>query len=334
MGVPAGKCAVLYLSERGRVLAEKLAAGLPDCDIIAKNGQIKSLVAAVWPDYQQIICIMAAGIAVRSAAGLCVDKNHDPCLVVVDEAGKFAVSILSGHIGGGNKLAARAAAVLGGVPVITTASDVSGQTALDLWCRQHNFLYNSKLLLTKMSARLVERGRLELWLDMPNIGHLPDDLVRTGQPEQAEVMISHHHYPGRLTLHPQNIFLGIGCNRGTEAAEITECYLEFLQENKIKPDWIVGTATIDIKIDEPGLIEFARAHGFGLRYYHKHQLNGVAGVSTSAYVLGVTGAKGVAEPAAVLAAAKGGRAGELYIKKHKWPNVTMAAARQIIEFVL
>ena len=79
-----------------------------------------------------LVCIMAAGIVVRSIAPSLKGKDTDPAVVVVDEAGRFAVSLLSGHLGGANELARRVATVLGGTAVITTATDVHGLPALDL----------------------------------------------------------------------------------------------------------------------------------------------------------------------------------------------------------
>ncbi|MDD3581927.1 MAG: hypothetical protein PHW74_13010, partial [Desulfobacca sp.] len=78
-----------------------------------------------------LVCIMAAGIVVRGVASHLKGKDRDPAVVVVDEKGRFAVSLLSGHLGGANDLARQVAQVLGGVPVITTATDVQGLPALD-----------------------------------------------------------------------------------------------------------------------------------------------------------------------------------------------------------
>ena len=68
---------------------------------------------------------MAAGIVVRGISPYLQGKDTDPAVVVVDEAGRFAVSLLSGHLGGANELPG-VATVLGGTAVITTATDVTG----------------------------------------------------------------------------------------------------------------------------------------------------------------------------------------------------------------
>jgi cobalt-precorrin 5A hydrolase len=91
-------------------------------------------------------------------------------------------------------------------------------------------------------------------------------------------------------------------------------------DNNLALQSVRSLASIDLKNDEPGLLDYARIQGYTIDFYNRDQLNGVDGVSTSAVVLKATGAKGVAEPAAVLGA--GG--GRLLVKKMKWPNVTVA----------
>ena len=84
-----------------------------------------------------LVCVMAAGIVVRGISPYLKGKDTDPAVVVVDEAGRFAVSLLSGHLGGANELARGVAQVLGGTPVITTATDVHGLPALDVLAAAH-----------------------------------------------------------------------------------------------------------------------------------------------------------------------------------------------------
>ncbi len=324
--VTEDKCAVLYLSSRGEATAKLIASRLPDCQVIVKNDKITALIHQVWSKYSRIICVMASGIAVRAIAPLCNDKYNDPCVVVVDEARKFAVSLLSGHIGGGNGLATRVAEILDGIPVITTASDVTDHTAVDLWCRDNHLVWNSKEGLTAAAATLVEKGQLKIFIDLAFSGELPVDFIQVDDYREADMCLGYSQRRDFLTCSPKNMYVGIGCNRGTSEQEIASCFEEFLATNSIQPEWIAGLATIDLKIDEVGLLQFSRKTGLGLQYFNKDQLNAVDGVESSPYVLKAIGAKGVAEPAAMLAAACSSGVGKLYTKKTKWPNVTMAVA--------
>ncbi len=74
----------------------------------------------------------------RAIAPHCQSKATDPAVVVLDECGRFAVPLLSGHLGGANDLARRLAAACGAVPVITTATDANGLFAVDEWAKQQN----------------------------------------------------------------------------------------------------------------------------------------------------------------------------------------------------
>ena len=132
--------------------------------------------ARVWADYGEIVCIMAAGIVVRTVAPLLRDKYQDPAVVVCDERGRFAVSLLSGHLGGANDLARRVAELTGGQAVLTTASDVLGRTALDLWCRDLGLIPADKAALTRAMGLLVDRGGLTVWSRYP-LPPLPADLT-------------------------------------------------------------------------------------------------------------------------------------------------------------
>ena len=94
---------------------------------------------ARFADSDALLFVGASGIAVRAIAPYVRDKLTDPAVVSVDEAGRFAVPLLSGHVGGANDLARRVAALTGGEAAVSTATDVNGRFAVDQWAREQGF---------------------------------------------------------------------------------------------------------------------------------------------------------------------------------------------------
>ncbi|MBM9613771.1 cobalamin biosynthesis protein [Desulfobulbus rhabdoformis] len=325
IGAPSPRLAILALSQGGCRLGQELASKLGG-DFFACKGRLAKQMGTVWKEYDQIICIMATGIVVRTIAPLIKDKYQDPAIVVCDELGRFAISLISGHLGGANALAEQVAAATGGQPVLTTASDVLGKTALDLWCRDRGFLVADKALFTRAMGKLVDRGVLHVWSPYP-LGTLPKDLHRVEEPAQADLIIDCRAEYGtsKALLIPKTLVVGTGCNRGTPAELIIQVIHKSCEEHGLLPQAIARLASIDLKQDEIGLLAAARELGLEIDFYSKDQLNGVEEVSTSAAVLKATGAKGVAEPAALLSAGDGAH---LLVPKMKWVDATTAIAER------
>ena len=316
------KIAFLALTENGRGLAEEIAAGLGG-EVFFCRGSLKQTLTRCWQEYEALICIMAAGIVVRTLAPLMKDKTSDPAVLVCDEKGQFVISLLSGHIGGGNRLAREVARITSGMPVITTASDVQGRTPLDLFLRDLGVRVEDRAGLTRIMGRLVNRGWINVASDYP-LPPLPNDLRLVDDLEQVDLLITTRSAgAGRAVLaHPPVLAAGIGCNRNTPASEIRQALEEACAEHGLALASVSTLASIDLKKDETGLLEVARELDLPISFYDRNRLNGVDGVSVSEAVLKATGAKGVAEPAAILAT--GG--GRLLVKKMKWANVTVAIA--------
>ncbi len=321
------KIAVITLTRGGKELADKICRLQPDCFLDNRDIPVFTKMAELWQEVDALVCVMAAGIVVRGLVQLCRDKKHDPCVLVLDEKGSFVVSLLSGHLGGGNQLATDIADKLGGQAVITTASDVTGHTALDLWVEKNGLLVENRKLLTAMSAKLVNEGQLQIFSEYENQS-LPDDFQLVFTPESADIVVSDRDFPDSraLLLRPCALMVGLGCNRGTGKGDFQAALDEFFHDEGLARNAICGFASIDLKNDEQGLLDFASDEGLPLRFYSKEQLNEVQGVSTSAAVVAATGAKGVAEPAAVLGAKTDLGPGQLILRKRKWKDVTAAVA--------
>jgi len=324
------KICILALTTEGKCLAERLSSQLPDCHVVTVFTRIAETIGEVWCEYQGIICIMATGIVVRSIAPLLQDKSSDPCIVVVDQKGQFAISLLSGHLGGGNELAVQVAAITGGQPVITTASDVTGCTSLDLWAQRNGLIVTDRKRLTEKSAKLVNGAILTVYSDLPLID-LPHDLIPDKNPDTADIVISCNKdmTSSGLCCIPEVLYLGVGCNRGTVVADIETSFMELCDIHRLDRRAVAGIGSIDVKADEPGILDFARKRAIEPCFFTRDELNAVGDVSYSAAVMKAVGAQGVAEPAALLAAGLHGHEAQLIITKMKWKDVTLAVAKRI-----
>ena len=131
-------------------------------------------------------------------------------------------------------------------------------------------------------------------------------------------------FPAGDALHliPKIGVLGIGCRRGTSAAQLEAAFAQFCAAHGLAAACITAAASIDLKAHEPGLLEFCRAHGWPVQFYSAAQLQNAPGQFTpSAFVRSVTGVDNVCERAAVLAAG-----GTIILPKQAGNGVTFALA--------
>jgi len=318
------KLAIIAITDRGRSLAEKLVHSLDGVTLLSKEKKVSTAVADSWKHFDGFIFIMAAGIVVRTIAPLVQNKHHDPCVVVMDEKGRHVISLLSGHIGGGNQLAHQLASLTGGEAVITTASDTLGLTPLDLWARQQDLYVEDQEKLTGASSKFVNCGILHLYTDL-EVDNLPTGLTQTEKWEKADIIVSNKNiYHGGATLfRPRNLIVGIGCNRGTPEIEFEESLNELLYACQLSRSSIRNLASIDKKKDEAGLLKFSRTNHWHIDFFDRNSINELKNLEISFAALKAVGAIGVAEPTALLSS----RSYLLLSRKRKWKNITMAIAQ-------
>lgn len=328
-------CAVIAFTRRGAALGRTLSQALggtlhvPPRLVEECAGEsytsVESWTAENWNSTQALIFVGACGIAVRAIAPHVKDKFSDPAVVAVDEAGNFAVSLLSGHVGGANKLARRVAAVTGGQAVITTATDVGGLFAVDVWARERQLAISDRTLAKAVSAALLEGKEIGFSSDFPVTGTLPEGLTEAPQALNIRVTDRVVDKTNTLALIPKALTLGIGCRRGKTAAEIEEAVARALNMAGLDRRAASSAASIDLKKDEPGLLEFCENWKLPFYPYRAEQLRRVPGeFHHSALVQQVTGVDNVCERAAVMAG------GTLIVPKQAANGVTVAVARKTI----
>ncbi len=279
-----------------------------------------------------LIYIGAAGIAVRAVAPYLRDKLTDPAVVAVDEQGRYAVSLLSGHVGGANRLAEKVARILEAEPVITTASDRQGLTAVDVWAEEQGLVLSDRNLAKQVASALVNGERVGFFSDFPDRWRAPDG-YEAGQRCRLNVHVTcrsdQKQEAGKepamfLRLLPRILTLGIGCRRGTEVSVIRRAAEQVFQEYGLDIRTVKQIASIDLKQDEPGLCRFAEELGTEFITFSAETLQAVEGSpAVSEFVQQVTGASNVCERAALCGA---GERAVLLVEKKIREGVTVAVA--------
>jgi len=345
-GMPPIK--IVALTPAGAGVARRLGAALGGAECWLPAGRaaageqtfdrLTAVFAEAFAQGHSLVAVMAAGIVVRQIAPLLQGKDRDPAVVVVDEAGRFAISLLSGHLGGANELARRVAAVLGGTPVITTGTDVQGLPALDLLAAQAGLIIEnlaevknvSMALLSGAAVRLVDpENRLVAVLDAyPAPFHRESDLEKAlaGDPRPT-VYVGWEERPwppGWLRLRPRVLIAGVGCHKGTPASEILAFLQAIFRQSGLSLLALQALATIAAKKDEPGLKEAAHRLKVELLWFTAEELEKVPVPTPSAQAARHVGAKSVSEAAALRATQ-----GELLVPKRKSTNITVAVARVV-----
>ena len=296
--------AYLAFTDTGLALARRLADALPgSVDRCGSGGvSLAGWTALQFAQSDALVFVGAVGIAVRAIAPHCRSKASDPAVVVLDECGRFAVPVLSGHLGGANDLARALAAVCGAVPVITTATDAHGIFAVDEWAKHQNCMVLEAERIKHVSSKLLAGQSVRFAAEFPVQGTPPAGVASARTPAEADFALTLSPAGDALHLVPHIGVLGIGCRRGTCAEQLEAAFADFCARHSLAPACIVAAASIDLKADEAGLLAFCRAHGWPITFYSAEQLRALSGPFTpSPFVQSVTGVDNVCERAAVLA---------------------------------
>ncbi len=347
MAIAAPDIAVWVITPNGRKVAMRLKKHWPAATLwfserlhtdngAAQGRLFKSLSHAVQENFDQYsghIFIMASGIVVRVIAPCLCHKTVDPAVVVVDDQGRYAVSLVSGHIGGANRLAGQVAEIIAALPVITTATDVNAKPAVDLLASESGLKIENPPAIRAVNMALLTDEKLMVhdpygWLGRALLKYAVPRPPRPGDWQGSGVYVDdrcENLAESVLVLRPASLYVGIGCNRHTPMEEIAALLRDVLEAHRLAPASIGLIASIDLKADEPGLLALAEDLQVPLKFFSKEALNRIRHVpNPSAMAVKHAGVQSVCEAAAILAA----RQGMLIVPKHKTRNVTVAIARR------
>ncbi len=301
------KISIISFSTKGFALAERLASKLNEGVMQAQayrctDGMLSGWTKEHFATADALVFVGATGIAVRAVAPYLENKTNDPAVLVIDETAKFVIPLLSGHIGGANRLANHAAASENNIKIINPKQ------------------------IKKVSASLLKGGIIRFKSFFPIKGCLPSGLVMSEN--ECDVILSINKgvtdslADKALCLVPPVLSLGIGCKKGISAEVIETVFTNLLAKEGLCREAVYSVCSIDIKAKEQGILAFCEAHGLLFQTFSAAELAAVSGnFALSKFVLETTGVDNVCERSAVL-----GSGGKLIIKKYTENGVAMALA--------
>ncbi|MFE4702292.1 precorrin-3B C(17)-methyltransferase [Streptomyces sp. NPDC056738] len=273
------------------------------------DGPVADAVRRAFAECDQMVCFLATGAVVRLVAPLLSDKGADPGVVCVDEAGRFAVSLVGGHVGGANELAREVGELLGAEPVVTTATDAVGVPGLD------TLGLPVEGDLAGVSRAMLDGEPVVLERESPwPLPALPPNVGSPAEPGAAVVRVSDRvgeTAAREVVLRPPSLVVGVGASRGAPVEEVLDLVRDALREAGLSARSVAGLATVDAKSEEPGIVGAAERLGVPVVTYTAEELAAVAVPNPSDAPLAAVGTPSVAEAAALL----GG--GELLVPKRK-----------------
>jgi len=290
----------------------------------AYSGSLGAHLETLWSQHRSFVFGLATGAVVRLIAPLLQHKSTDPAVVVVDETGKFVISLCGGHQGGGDRLTRLLAVQIGATPVLTGAANGADLPGIDVlgipwgWQRgDGDWTGVSAAIARQEPIQVIQEAGSTLWQS-----HLPETHpFQFGFPEytaevredaptpKARVWISpiqrkfspESDLP-KVQWHPRVLWVGIGCERGTSRQLIETAIQQVFRANHLAEGAIAGIATIDLKADEIGLVDLCRDRHLPLHCFTADQLRAVQVPTPSAIVEAEVGTPSVAEAAAILGA--------------------------------
>lgn len=325
---------IVALSRSGSLLARKLARDLrcrlpgnhrlyldrrfeqptaAAADVQVYDRPLRPVLQRLFRENRRLILFMPVGVAVRLLAPVMQHKHTDPAVVCVDDAGRFAVSLLSGHIGGADELAGEVAAILDATPVITSASHALDTLAVDLLGLDLGWkIEASNETITRVSAAVVngepvgvyqDAGERNWWpahqpwpanltvyptleslSQSPSVAYLviTDRLLPEPEPGVIEwdIEVRGSEYSTQrprnmVVYHPRTLVAGIGCRRGVCSDDLGDFVGMTFHRFGLWEDSLAAIATADLKADESAILDLAAWYGIPLQTYSAAELNQV-----------------------------------------------------------
>jgi cobalt-precorrin 5A hydrolase len=299
-------------------------------------------VGELFKTNEALVCIFSLGAVIRLIAPHMKDKKTDPAVVVIDDTGKFAISTLSGHLGGANQLTEDIAKVLNASAVITTAADVNKTIAVDLVGKEFGWKIDDDSTVTKVSAFMVNAEKIGVFQDAGEKDwwapkkELPKNVTTYNSFEEMKnssckgyliisdrIIDDNQILKNAVVYRPKTLVVGVGLHWDTTSNTIREGLEHCAKNFKISLKSIARFVSIKKESQVEGLQDLAKEMNVPVDYYEKEELAQITIPNPSETVQAFEGTPSVSEAAALRSSG-----GKLIVEKQKFPpNLTIAIAR-------
>jgi cobalt-precorrin 5A hydrolase len=325
------KIAIITVTENGKILGESLQNKLLtdrtiiQVEIFHKN--VKKTLINSFKKFDCIVGIMATGIMVRNICPLLKNKENDPAVIIIDEKGKHVISLLSGHLGGANKLTHKIADLMGSDPVITTSTDLNSKLGVDCLANKYHFKLIPVSNIKSINSHLINNQKV--WIDYSsNYEYLWNDTEVSDSYERGnnisqKLLVSNGLV--NIELVEKKIVLGLGSRKNISTEKVLKAIYSAITTLDIPLERINTLATGEMKKDEHGILEAAKILNKPLKIISESELKNFTNpdMNDSEFVRSKFGIGGVCEPSSLIEAGKNSR---LLLRKTSHDGVTVAIA--------
>lgn len=341
-GKKKGSLSIISFTERGYILSHRLKHFLLEegffIEEAVKAGRVEGSMKeelSTWLEQrfdkrEGILFIGATGIAVRSIAPLLRGKDVDPGVLVLDEQGRFVIPLLSGHLGGANALARKISRAFGSHLVLTTATDINGKWAVDLFAKKNRLWISNLKLAKEVSAKILSGEVVSIQVEEggETVGDGFPKEVRFLKEGRPDIYIGlKQAFPQEEVLHlvPRELVVGVGCRKGCETEKIAQGIQGALEKAHLWKEGIKKICSFDWKKSETGILECCKDMEVEFMTFPKEVLQEISGsTASSPFVQRITGIDNVCERSAL--AGVEAEEKKLWIPKQVGEGMTVAVA--------
>ena len=323
---------LLAFTANGERLACRIARQWPENgNVVLHLERVKSIhssMKTIFRNNNILVFIGAVGIALRAVAPFLQSKMTDPAVIVIDEKGRFVIPVLSGHVGGANRIAEHIASLIDATPVITTATDINHIFSVDTFASENGYAILNPSMIKVISSHLLEGKKVGLASAFEIVGYLPENIVISDNGETGiHIHVNHEHLPfdNTLQLVPRCFHVGIGTRKNVSSQKLHDFFLETLKKQSLSVEAVATLSSINLKREEKAILDLADQYKIPFHTYTPEELQLYESLFTpSEFVRSVTGLGNVCETSAYLSS----KLGEIVLHKTTHSGMALAIAKE------